>query len=409
MNDENEIDDLFKSRFSNPENQPSFDEKDWQGMEGMLGGRARRRGLIYWAPRLGAAAAMLLLAGGWWLFSGRKQTSVGVSGPALTHNTNQKNSGTNGGAIRQPNAEHRKEQATVSIAKNLPSGKADSHLNPFLSPSAAGTRRVAGTVPLSADTIPAAPQRDELAALISRQNTAVSQAALPAVDLQSMSYTNASLASHDTTPVKKATLRVKALYRPQYALTVWAAPDENSAGGSQSKLGDNIGLLFSAGLTKRLTVSTGALYSNKPYLTSFADYHTDYKFAVSPQSVYTDCQMLDIPVNVAYTLYNKHQNTFSLGTGLSSYIMFHQGYTYNYADPYTPGPTNYNAPGIGKYYFGILNLNATYERRLNSRVGFSIQPYYKLPLSNVGYSQVRLQSTGIAAGLSWNFSPPLKP
>jgi hypothetical protein len=89
--------------------------------------------------------------------------------------------------------------------------------------------------------------------------------------------------------------------------------------------------------------------------------------------------------------------------------MMHQNYVFNYAYPYTIGPTNYTAKTNGKYYFGVLNLNATYQRQLNSRVGISFQPYLKLPLTNVGYSEVRLQSTGFALGLIWNINTFTKP
>ena len=146
------------------------------------------------------------------------------------------------------------------------------------------------------------------------------------------------------------------------------------------------------------------LYSIKPYATSFQDYHTNFNFPVDPTSVLADCRMLDIPINLGYQLYNKQENKISIGTGLSSYIMLHERYTFNYAEPYTIGPASYTVPNSNKYFFGVLNLNATFERRLNSRVGLDVQPYMKIPLTNIGYSQVRLQTTGIAVALHWNLN-----
>ena len=89
---------------------------------------------------------------------------------------------------------------------------------------------------------------------------------------------------------------------------------------------------------------------------------------------------LIVPLDVDYlVVYNKHQNKISVGTGLSSYIMVHQNYVFNYAYPYTLGPTNYYVvPNNGKLlFFGVLNLNATYQRQLNSKLGFSVQPLSK--------------------------------
>ena len=89
--------------------------------------------------------------------------------------------------------------------------------------------------------------------------------------------------------------------------------------------------------------------------------------------------------------------------------MLHESYKFNYADTYQTGPSSYTVPGINKYFFGVLNLNATYEHRINSKFGISFQPYLKLPLSNIGYSQVHLQSTGVAVGVTWNLNPFSKP
>jgi hypothetical protein len=170
-----------------------------------------------------------------------------------------------------------------------------------------------------------------------------------------------------------------------------------------------LGLLFSAGVYNKLTLTTGANYSVKPYNTDIANYHTAYTFKTDPTNIEADCRVLDIPINLDYQLYNKHQNKFSIGTGLSSYIMLHESYQYYYADPTTKGPVAYTVPSSGKYFFGIMNLQATYQRQVNSKVGLSIQPYMKLPLTNIGYSQVRLQTAGVAVGLNWNINSLTKP
>ena len=211
------------------------------------------------------------------------------------------------------------------------------------------------------------------------------------------------------TPVKPKTVKPRMAYRPQYTLSVVAAPDLNGVSSfAQSKVGTNIGLTFAMGVSRKLTISTGALYSVKPYLTSFANYNSGsgYKWPVNPQSVTADCRMLDIPLNIGYQVYHKQQNKISIGTGLSSYLMLHESYKFTYNNLYggASGPANYTVPNPGKYFFGVMNLNATYERQLNSKVGISIQPYLKVPLSNVGYSQVKLQTTGVAVGLSWNLN-----
>jgi len=121
--------------------------------------------------------------------------------------------------------------------------------------------------------------------------------------------------------------------------------------------------------------------------------------------------MLDIPVNIAYQVYGNFRNKLSVGTGLSSYLMLHEKYTYNYADGANTDawPLTYTVPNSKGYLLSIININATYEHKINSKVGVSIQPYMKVPISGVGYSDIKLQSTGIAVGVTYNLNSFRKP
>jgi hypothetical protein len=56
-----------------------------------------------------------------------------------------------------------------------------------------------------------------------------------------------------------------------------------------------------------------------------------------------------------------------------------------------------------------MNLQASYERKVAPNVGLSFTPYLKLPLSNIGYSQVKVQTFGVAVGLNWNINSITKP
>jgi len=159
---------------------------------------------------------------------------------------------------------------------------------------------------------------------------------------------------------------------------------------------------------KRFTISTGATYDAKQYMGDFPQYHTSYQFPTAPVSVIGNCKMFDIPLNIDYRIINGYRNKISIGTGISSYLMLHESYQYNYAE-YATGPARYNVPNPDKYLFSIVNLQATYERQISSTVGIALQPYLKLPLSGVGASQIRLQSTGLALGLTWNLNQSSKP
>jgi len=199
--------------------------------------------------------------------------------------------------------------------------------------------------------------------------------------------------------------RLKASLKSRFVVSVLGAQDINGAGSfQQSKVGTKAGILFSVGASRKLTVSTGALYSNTPYEAGYDQYHFPYQFKNPPSSVTANCQMLDIPLNIAYQVYHKNRDMFSVGTGLSSYLMLQEQYAFNYSGGGASGPAKYSVPNPDNYLFKILNLSASYEHQINSKAGITVQPYLKLPLADIGYSQVKLQTTGVAIGLTYKLS-----
>lgn len=414
MEKDKELDNLFKRGFEDSSHQPDFREGDWDAMESLLDGDKKRAGIIRWLPALSAVAAMLLVVTGLWIFMHKspknQQTAINRISLKDTSNLKQRNPGTSDGSIQRNernfasntdtvtavNKNHHSNAInTVTLATNTNYGKKDQSTVP---PSAGGSRRsISG--PAEQPVITTATDR--------QLPISVTAASLSGIQ----SHTKDTISPVNFIPKENygiaAANKIKAkaiasVYKPQFAITVLGSSDMNGLNSfSQSKVGTNVGAMLSVGVLRRLTISTGAIYSSKPYLTNFNNYHGGYKFASTPTSVSANCQMIDVPLNLDYSVYNKHRNKFSVGTGISSYLMFHEAYNYSYGY-YGSGPASYNVPNPGKYYLSILNLQATYQRQINSKLGLDIQPYMKLPLSGVGLYNSKLQSTGIAVGLTWS-------
>jgi cytoskeletal protein RodZ len=410
MEKDKELDDLFKRGFDDPEHQPDFREGDWDALESMLDGNKKRAGIVRWLPVMTAVAAMLLIAFGLWMFMHKapekQQAAVNRISPKNTSGTIQKKSGTVNGSAQQNEgnyasavnatapANHNNSSSTATPATLAVSKKS----RPAIITSDDGARRDATGAEEQA-VVATASDRQFLASA-----TTVSLSGIP-VNVDD-TIAPANFMPKDNYGVIAANkVKAKAItsaYKPQFAITVLGSSDMNGLNSfSQSKVGTNVGVLFSAGIFKRLTISTGAIYSSKPYITNAANYHGGYTFPSTPTTVNADCRMIDVPLNLDYNLYNKHRNKFSVGTGISSYLMFHEAYNYTYGY-YGSGPSTYNVPNPGKYYLSILNLQATYQRQINSKLGLDVQPYMKLPLSGVGLYNSKLQSTGIAVGLTWS-------
>jgi hypothetical protein len=429
MKKDKEFDDIFKKGLGEPV-EPEYREQDWNALEQMLDGNKKRRGIIFWLPIL-SSAAILLIALGWWVLrpdiikNEHQRPQIAMRRPiqqtdvskGKVQNTPQQGTTNRPGDLIAKNG-------TVVIAIKPKKNSANqvitvvrSGINTAYQPNI----NKAGNALTSGNETPvtnSGSNKMPVNATEQRQNIAILAAVNPALPgsgnnsptIDSVDVKHLALAANKTDKHSKVVTKSIFLSHPRYALSVIAAPEVNGVGSfEQTSSGTNVGLLFSAGLFKKITFSAGALYSKKPYSTYFSNYYGGSRPGSNLSSINADCRVLDIPLNMDFQFYHKNRNSFSVGSGLSSYIMLHESYQYNYTNPAVNGSVNYTVPNTNKYIFGVLNLQATYTRQMNSAVGLSIQPYMKVPLTGIGANNAKLQTAGVAVGLSWNLNSLSKP
>jgi len=440
--EEKKLDDIFSKGLQHPNDHSPYMEDDWNAMEAMLDKHKKRPAIIYWLPVLAGVAALLLVVVGWWLLRPavpqhaqqvanhiKKQRNnadtaeriakrIDTSERSIAKQNNIKNN------TRDINKSSNVSQQLFAVKRGTHQKQANSNNYAAVAPQV--TKQMTGNKQAATTPAVKSPDTVMLAQNVNKKNQANAGgvAVNAAVDIPRANDVAANPATNgvaantapklgtDVASNKIKPKRAVMAYRPQFALSVLGSTDINGVGsfqgGAQGK-GNTVGLLFSAGVSKRFTISTGAVYSSKPYLTGFDNYHSAFQFATDPLSVKADCRVLDIPLNVDYSLFGNYKNKLSVGTGLSSYIMLHENYQFNYADPYYAGPSSYTVPHTNKYFLGVLNLQATYQRQLNSKFSLSAQPFLKLPLTNIGAGQAKLQTTGLALGVTWNLNSSSNP
>jgi len=462
MNQDDELNEMFREGLTEPGHHAEYREADWEALEKMLDERGKKRGIIVLLPYIGAVAAVLLVFFAWMFFrpaanDAQNKPSVVVNkAPAnTTINGTTEQTSTQGGQQTAANSGSGTQGSTQRVVNQT---KADNNTQP---PSAqsnlpnasqmiAGNRviitvnkhprkgnnntnRIVPTNQNEPDAMIAATQpqtavsqneveknqsvkansREVIAANKSDQNNAstafsdqtfvINKPQTVKGEASADSVTKATTTPQIARQTPKTVVKTTAASRgTHFALTVLAAPDMNGVGSfAETQTGANFGLLFSVG-RGRFTLSTGAMYAKAPYNTDFSNYHTGYNFYTKPQYVSADCRILDIPLDLSYRLFGNYKNQFSVGAGLSSYLMLKENYFYDYADPSTPGPRGYEVSNRNKHYFGVADLNVLYQHRLSSKFSLDLQPYVQLPLTNIGYGKVKLQSAGVAVGFSWN-------
>ena len=191
----------------------------------------------------------------------------------------------------------------------------------------------------------------------------------------------------------------------KFGLRLALSPDFNSIENlGKMALGGSVGLLFEYKISKKLVIQTGMVYSSKSYVGSFDDYNNwkDWKgyHPSKPTEVDGGCKVFDIPINVRLNLFQKPKQTWFISSGVSSYWMMNENYTYNYA--WGP-PKEVGWNDNSKYYFSMMNFSVGFEKQISKRLNFQIEPYLKTPLKNLGRGGVSLYSSGVLFSTKYEF------
>lgn len=196
----------------------------------------------------------------------------------------------------------------------------------------------------------------------------------------------------------------------RFGVRLGLAPDANAVEKlSGFALGKSLGVLFEYNITKRIIVQTGAIYSFKKYNTGIENYHAWAKNwttrPILPTSVEGDCNILDIPLNIRYNVFQKPTDTWFVSGGVSSYLMLTEGYEYYYDTASIPSgfPQYVSWKRDNDYFMSTLNLSFGFEKRINKHLSIQAEPYLKAPLKEVGRGKVNLYSSGILFSLKYGF------
>jgi hypothetical protein len=426
---ENKLDQLFKDGLSGSEDHIAFREEDWTSMERLLDNKPSKKAVVlrrlYYASGI---AAILLLAIGLFFFNKDNDNNDKADPTRKQASTKNRPTKENNDQTSQP---------FKDSTQNLPAG------NESLGRNSVHSRGSKSGLPIPADrngryfpgdtnqaiTTPAIAKTQPYDSTITKNNNAGNNAAdankITFPDSQKQNNlavtTPDTGATNVTTPVQQKQVKtdkiaIKPILRsgPRFTLSILAAPDINAVNSfNRNQVGTNIGLQLSMRLSKKFSVTTGAAYAVKPYQASSSQYNSafwqDRPLSDLPTDITANCKVLDIPVNLNYKFYSKGRNAFALGTGLSSYIMLRENYHYDFNDGSGRPSFDVQIDNRNRHWLGVLNLNATYERKINSKFSTIIQPYMKLPLTGIGNGRVDLKSTGVAVGVSWNINSSLKP
>lgn len=413
------IESFFKKVSGRPD--ISFNEADWKKLEARLdakearaslGRRNRSRSRIAGA----AAVTILLMSALFWLAQSDKEvvnTTANADMPAAAS------------IIEDPDTTPSIPESDVSVDKNSNERNAVTDFNSGLSSKNSRGEQLESKQILSADdkSTPSKATQLNIGQNVDTQTTGPSVPeiiASPTDELNDANDTKISLAIADKTKQKanmadsvvmeKNDVKVKDAYgsgltehraSPRLSLLLSIAPDFSTvAFDHYTDPGRSIGLTLNYHVKRSWSFSTGVVLSYKKYVGDGEDYTPPRGYwikntnGIIPETIDGACNVLEIPLMVQYAAINKGKNRLLVGAGASSYIMLDESYKYNFEQPNPGAKQGWDSKEESALLFNMINVTAGYERRISPGFMIGIEPYLKIPLEGIGWSDMKLFSAG---------------
>ncbi|KIO78199.1 hypothetical protein TH53_04915 [Pedobacter lusitanus] len=426
MNKDNDIDQLFKDGLSDPE--IPFNEMDWEKMERKLAMQEKKRVIPAWVYTASGIAAVLMISL-YLYFSAPVSSDKQVIKDPLTNHRREpgKESApviTRDSLNGQP-LEKSGEELTGNNAEGILFSKSDLvDQERGLPKELPDSNAVTLIVPVLNSASSLWPQPAIVVPALPEKNFAVSAKSPQPVRVETDSAAlvrKANALANSRDPFEKADAekiarsvkaKMESALQPQndLILSAMAAPDMSFAKSSKpSKVSSNVGVLATYAFTPKISMTSGAIYSRKFYNSGGTTPQNNSYMPGSDWQVSADCNVLDVPLNVNYKIFNRKKLSVSVNTGLSSYFMLKEKYQFTTGQGAAQQISNVEIDNQNQHIFGIANVSVSFDHQLSRSVSVGVQPFAKLPLTGIGYGDASLKSAGLSFSLNIGLFPAKKP
>ena len=179
---------------------------------------------------------------------------------------------------------------------------------------------------------------------------------------------------------------------------------------SYSTPGESVGLRIAYQISPRVSVNTGLIRSMKKYVGSGYDYQPVNPAywrirtnGVVPEEIDSRCLVYEIPISIRFDVIQTSKSSVYLSAATSSFFMANQHYAYKFSDPNPGADMEWSTSRSENYWFNAGMISAGYERNIGSAWAIGIEPYLKIPFSEIGWPNVKLFSTGGYVTLRYKF------
>lgn len=201
----------------------------------------------------------------------------------------------------------------------------------------------------------------------------------------------------------------------RWIVSLNVAPDfSTTALNGYTTPGGAFGISIGFNILRRLSITSGIIRTTKKYVGYGSEYqppkgYWKYKTnGVVPDEITGNCAILEVPLTVQYDVKQSTRNRIFIAAGISSYRMLSEAYHYEFEQPNPGASNNWSSSEPSSYLFSIGHLSAGYERMITPRISLGVEPFLKVPFAGIGWTDIRLYTTGAYFNLRYRFSKNLE-
>lgn len=175
--------------------------------------------------------------------------------------------------------------------------------------------------------------------------------------------------------------------------------------------GSAMGLSVGYRFLNRFNLSIGIVKSAKRYEGYGDEYTPPYGYwkartnGVVPDEIYGSCKIIEIPLILQYDVFHGQRSRLYTGVGMSTYLMSDEAYQYRFYSPNPGADEGWSSGGDrSSYPMAIGHLSIGYERQLTGKLNAGIEPFLKVPFAGIGWSDLKLYTTGAYFNLRYTIS-----
>ncbi len=207
---------------------------------------------------------------------------------------------------------------------------------------------------------------------------------------------------------ERASNEKTALASPRLSLLLSLAPDFSSTSINRyTSPGGAYGAMIHYHIKNSWSISAGVVKNQKKYTGEGGDYQPPkgywkyYTNGIIPETIDGTCNILEIPIMLQFTLGQAGRTRFLVGAGASSYLMLNESYQYNFDEPNPGAKEGWSSKASSRFYFNMINFTAGFEHQIIPGLLIGIEPYLKIPIEAIGWTNLKLFSTGASFTLRY--------